>query len=283
MLWRLRQKEIRVLSRWLIGRGPRSSALAAIAAVRDLPIAHTALTALLGYRRPFATLGDAAAAIAGYDGGGHLNVDYGSETSRAAAQARPSDYAALFHLQPLLPRLHRVFDLGGFVGTLYYCYARYLAFPPDLIWTVYDLPETREAGRRLADERKESRLRFASCLDEADNADLFIACGSLHYFEESLPDMIAKLKHKPPYVLINRAPMVEGGASFATVQDGRSYLLPCVVHSREELLKGFRSQGYGLVDEWRAPEHSLMVPGYPDRSVPAYFGMFLRRDGTDAG
>ncbi|HVV93705.1 MAG TPA: methyltransferase, TIGR04325 family [Hyphomicrobiales bacterium] len=277
LLWRLRQKEIRLLARWLVGQDPRSRTAAAIAALRDAPVARGVFAAALGYRRPYATIATAAAAIAGHEGGGHLSADYARETLRAAARPRPSDYAALYHLQPLAPQLHHVFDFGGFVGTLYYCYTNYLDFASDLVWTVYDLPETDAEGERLAAERGERRLRFSTRLADAEGADMFVACGSIHYFEEPLPSLIGRLADKPHYVLINRSPIAEAAAPFAAVQDGGSYLLPCIVHPHAALLDGFGAIGYDLIDEWRAPEHSLMIPGYPERSVPAYSGMFLRR------
>ncbi len=115
--------------------------------------------------------------------------------------ARPSDYAALFHIQPLLPSIRTVFDFGGNAGNLFYCYSRYLQLPPDLIWTVYDLPKNRIVGAQIATEKGEKRLRFTGELSEADGVDLFIASGALHYFEQPLPDMIAGLRQLPRYII----------------------------------------------------------------------------------
>jgi putative methyltransferase (TIGR04325 family) len=277
MLWRFRQKEIRLLARWLVRQEAGSRTAALVAMLRTAPGARQAFAAALGYRRPFATMAEAAAAIGGHGGGGHLSAEYARETLRAAARPRPSDYAALYHLQPLLSKLRRVFDFGGFVGTLYYCYRNYLDLRSDLTWVVFDLPETRETGEELAAERGEGRLRFSDSLHDAEGADLFIACGSIHYFAEPLPAVIAGLADKPPYVLVNRSPIAARGAAFAAVQDGGSYLLPCIVHPHAALVDGFGAIGYDIVDEWWAPEHSLMMPGYPEQSVPVYSGMFLRR------
>jgi hypothetical protein len=60
------------------------------------------LNAVAGYRRPFATFADAAAAIAGYEGGGHTGPNYIALTVRDAKKARPADCPALFHIQRLL-------------------------------------------------------------------------------------------------------------------------------------------------------------------------------------
>jgi hypothetical protein len=37
-----------------------------------------------------------------------------------------------------------------------------------------------------------------------------------------------------------------------------------------------------VVDEWKALELSLEIPGYPEHSIPAYTGMFLRRKDISA-
>ncbi|MGH6829926.1 MAG: methyltransferase, TIGR04325 family, partial [Methylocella sp.] len=136
-------------------------------------------------------------------------------------------------------------------------------------------------GAELAKKRNEPRVRFAAEWGEAEGVDLLITTAALHYFEKSLPAMISVLRRKPRYVLINRAPLVEGPA-FATVQDGIRYRLACFLYNRDDLIQGFESLGYELIDSWQIaePEHYVMVPCYPDRSVTAYSGLFLRLDAT---
>jgi hypothetical protein len=50
------------------------------------------------------------------------------------------------------------------------------------------------------------------------------------------------------------------------------------LYNRDDLIQGFESLGYELIDSWQIAEsvHSVMVPFYPDRSVTAYSGLFLR-------
>jgi putative methyltransferase (TIGR04325 family) len=249
--------------------------------MRQLPLARSLLAAVTGYNRPFKTLHDAAAAISGYEGDGHADAGYMAWTSVQSETLRPGDYAALFHIQPLLPQIRTVFDLGGNVGNIFYCFSKYLKFPRELNWMVYDLPKTREVGEQLAGERRERRLRFATHLSDADGVDLLLVSGSLHYFERPLPDMISRLGRKPRYVLINRSPLVDGPA-FAAVQDGGAYRLACVIHSRTELIRGLENMDYELVDSWPCPEGSLVIPCYPDQSIRSYSGMFFRlRDNDD--
>ena len=240
-----------------------------------MPVIRKMLAALTGYNRPFASLKDAEAAIAGYEGDGHSNLACAINLIRTMEEATASDYAALFYLQPVLPSLRTIFDFGGSIGNLFYCYAKYLDFPADLIWTVFDVPENVDFGEKFARDRGEQRLRFTACLGDGDGVDLFLATGALHYFETPLPDIISEFQKKPRYVLVNRSPMADG-RPFATVQDGGVYRVACMLHNRDALIRKFDDAGYEILGNWRAAERSLIIPFYPDRSVHAYSGMFFR-------
>lgn len=275
-IWkRLRLAQIRSCS-WIILRMNRIPPLfIIIKALREFPVIRHVFIALVGYNRPFATLEDASASIAGYDQSGHEHPGYVELHLTMAQSLRPSDYPALFHIQPLLPHIRKVFDFGGNAGNLFYSYSNYLKLPSDLVWTVYDLPKNRDAGVRLAKEKNETRLRFTGRLNDAEDADLFIASGSLHYFEKPLPDIIADFRQMPRYVLVNRTPLTDG-PPLATVQDAGSWRVACMLYNRDDLIRRFEKVGYETVDTWRATELSLFIPGFPDRSVPAYSGMFFR-------
>ena len=142
---------------------------------------------------------------------------------------------------------------------------------------MYDLPKNLEVGARLAKEKREGRLRFTGNFADAEETDLFIASGSLHYFDKPLFSIIAELKKKPTYVLVNRTPFT-AAPTLATVQDGGGdKLFSCMVYNRDEMIKGFEQLGYATVDVWQAAELSLIIPGYPDRSAMSYSGMFFRQ------
>jgi putative methyltransferase (TIGR04325 family) len=240
------------------------------------------LSALLGYNRPFATLQDATAAIAGYDDGGHSNAGYIAVTTSDVERPLPGDHAALYHLQTVITNIHKVFDVGGSVGNLLYRYTNYLEFPLDLNWTVFDLVETNGLGERIAISKNERRLRFTDRFLDANGTDLLISCGSLHYFEPPLWEMVAGLSARPRYILINRAPLVDV-PTFATVQDGGRYRLACILYNRNNVIEGFERLGYELVESWEIPGLSVIVPGYPDRSALSYSGCFLRIGSSTRG
>jgi len=104
------------------------------------PLTAPILNALLGYLRVFDDLPQAVAAAEPYSGGGHLCSLIGTLHLSLSESPRPSDYAALYHMQGPIAGWSKIFDLGGNVGNLFYCYKRYLNLPPRLVWQIYDLP-----------------------------------------------------------------------------------------------------------------------------------------------
>lgn len=61
------------------------------------------------------------------------------------------DYPVVYWLGRLLSdSQNRVFDLGGNIGTKYYAFQHYLAFPASLHWTVCELPVIPRCGAEWA-------------------------------------------------------------------------------------------------------------------------------------
>jgi putative methyltransferase (TIGR04325 family) len=276
-----RIRQIRFCSRWLRRLSNRRGVFPVIRAIRELPLVRELLTAVLGYSRPFANLTAAAAAASGYEGGGHYNPNYLKVKIPEAETVRPGDYAALFYIQQFMPHIRSVFDLGGNVGNLFYCYVKYLNFGRDFRWTVLDLPKTIALGRQIATGQNENRLFFTDRLNDADGTNLFMTSGSLQFFEQSLPSMIAGFVNRPPFVLVNREPLTDGPTT-ATVVDGETYRLPAMLHNRNSIIQGMVALGYEMLGSWQIPERSLIVPCYPDRSALEYSGMFFRLTRVEA-
>src|SRR5262249_37182525 len=126
------------------------------------------------------------------------------------------------------------------------------------------------------------RIQFTESFTEAEDADLMLVSGSLHYFDRPLGELLAGLKSKPRHILINRAPLIEGPTS-ATVQDGGDYRVPCKLLNRNELMESLTSIGYKVVDTWMAPELSLKVIGKRAYSAVPYSGAFLRHQAAVGG
>jgi putative methyltransferase (TIGR04325 family) len=275
LLKRFRIFQIRALAAVLNSLGSRSAGSNLIVRLRSSRVTRVALDICLGFRRTFPSFAAAQACSWRYIQAGHEHPDEVRFHTSIADTVRESDYPVLFHLAPLVPQLRHVFDLGGNVGNLFYSYQHKLNFPPGLLWTVYDLPVKRPLGEKLAAQRAETRIRFCNTLAEATGCDVFIASGSLHYFEEPLHQILASLLVSPKYVFVNRTPF-SNGRDLITVQDGRSYLVPCKLHSRTALISGMHQLGYELEAEWPVHERRLPVPTHPDICPRTYFGFYFR-------
>ncbi|WP_395066918.1 methyltransferase, TIGR04325 family [Paraburkholderia silvatlantica] len=235
-------------------------------------VGAAALGLVLGYRRSFRTLGEAERAVRPYGKGGHestQNVDL-----HISFSARLSDYAAFYYLRDRVLRVQKVFDLGGNVGNLFYCYRNYVPLRDDVSWTVYDLPETIARGEALASSRNIKNLKFTDNFQQIDGADLFIASGSLHYFDKSVPELLARVSRLPKYILINRTPLTDG-QDFAVVQDGGHIRVACMLYNRAKLIADFRRLGYQVMGEWQSPDFRVPVLDRPSSSVGAFTGLWL--------
>ncbi|HXN51141.1 MAG TPA: methyltransferase, TIGR04325 family [Candidatus Acidoferrum sp.] len=276
LLLRFRIFQIRALASLLKFLGTRSAGRTFITRLCSNRVTRVPLEICLGFRRAFPSFAAAQACAAKYIQAGHEHSDDTRFHTSMADSVRESDYPVLFHLAPFVSELGRVFDFGGNVGNLFYSYQRKLNFPSKLLWTVYDLSVKKALGEKLAAQRGETRIRFANALAEASGSDVFIASGSLHYFEEPLHEILACLEDLPKHVFVNRTPC-SSGPDLITVQDNRSYLVPCKLHSRTTLIAGMQALGYELQSEWPVYERRLPVPTHPDLSARTYSGFYFRK------
>lgn len=207
---------------------------------------------------------------------GHDHPDIVKIHLELSCELRPSDYAALYWLMQLARPL-KVFDFGGNIGNLFYSYRRYLPSPDELAWTVYDIPKIIAQGRLLAAERGvEAALAFTESFDAVAAADVLLISGALHYWEGSVGSLFETLSARPNNVIINRTPMRSNGPSFITIQRKENYATPCIVRNTAELIAAFEALNYTLIDTWQAPELSIALPLFPDRSVPSFSGFYFR-------
>jgi len=276
ILIRLRIFQIRALASAVNFVGSRSRGRKLIAGLRSNRLTQAALDAALGFQRVFPSFAAAQACASKYIRAGHEHPDEIRFHTAISDTVRESDYPVLFYLAPIASELRRVFDLGGNVGNLFYAYQSKLAFSSALTWTVYDLPVKKPLGEKLAAQRLESRIRFAESIAEASGSDVFIASGSLHYFERPLHEMLRALAVLPTHIFVNRSPC-SNGASLITVQDNRSYLVPCKLHSRQDLIEGLGTLGYALQAEWPVHERRLSVPTHPDLCERTYSGFYFKK------
>jgi putative methyltransferase (TIGR04325 family) len=274
----LRIKQIRFTARLLraVERLPGGNHL--MRRVANWPITAPILNAILGYHRLFNSLSQAVAAARPYAEGGHQDPEHPKLHMSLAEVPRPSDYAALFHMRGLIYDRAKIVDFGGSIGNLFYLYDRYLNLPSDCIWLVFDLAPWVELGRNVATNRGENRLRFTRKWEDATGAELLIASGSVHYFDIPLSQIVSELPEKPSRILINRTPLIDGPTK-ATVQDGGTHRVGCVLYNRTQFVTAFEAIGYEVVDSWKAWELSLKLVGKPEYSALPYSGFFFRLKG----
>ena len=280
VLGRLRFRQIRFVSKTLETMGMKPRYETFLRVLRSNFVTRPLLDLALGFRRKFDSLAEARRAADAFTKWGHEHPTNVTRHLEALESLRESDYPVLYCWLQIRPEPRRVLDLGGNVGNLFYAYRRYLRFSCDLTWDIVELPSVREAGERLATQRKENRLRYIDAIRCAEEVDLFLSSGSLQYFDESLPDLLLQLKQFPSHVIINRVPVCNG-KEVCTVQDGWTYLVPCKIQNADALVSGMARIGYELVERWEANEMRQLVPLYPESSAFRYSGFYFRRRGLD--
>ena len=185
------------------------------------------------------------------------------------------DYPVLFWLRTALQDSHSLFEIGGHVGEAFYAFSRVLSYPPDLQWTILDVPSINAWGRDLAEKRGKTNLHFVEHVNQVDGADIVFAAGSLQYIDQpSLPGMIAAFRHKPKHILINITPVYDG-PSFVTVQNIGTVYCPYRVFNREELISALDKLGYALIDSWKKPR-VFRIKWHPECYFENYSGFYFR-------
>ena len=273
---KFRLLQIRITAKALSVIGRQTRARSWIVALRRYAFPRHLANLALGYRRLFGSFAEAHSCASRHIDAGHDHPEGIRDHVALADIVRESDYPVFFFLSDVSNRMQHVFDLGGNVGNLFYVYQRHLKFSDNLRWLVFDLPAQRATGQAMAAERNESRIHFVDSIEDANGADLFISSGSLHYFEEPLSEILGRLDILPRRVIVNRTPC-STAQDLITVQDADSYLVPCKLHSREELVQGMSRLGYTLRGEWPVYERKMWAPLYPDYSNFRYSGFYFDR------
>jgi putative methyltransferase (TIGR04325 family) len=226
----------------------------------------------------YPTFDKAGAAISrskavGFDNGASAQL-YLHELDRT----KPSDYAVFFWMAPLLPEIRSVFDFGGNKGWSFYSFQKYLGFPPDLRWTICDVPAVVSLGREVARARGARNLSFTSEFAEAEGCDLFLTSGALQFVDRELSELLGNLESLPPHLLINRVPLSDL-PTYYTVHDIGASCSPYRIAHRPSFISSIEALGYQKVDEWTCAESWCKVRLRPSRVVKCYTGFYFRLPG----
>ncbi|MDB5731381.1 MAG: putative methyltransferase, family [Variovorax sp.] len=189
------------------------------------------------------------------------------------------DYPVLWWLQHAFRcGAAHVLDIGGSVGVHYFAYRRYLEMPPALTWHVADLPSIVSIGRTLAEQQGISALTFTDDLPLAlaGEHDIWISAGALQYFEHGRPSgLLERCAMRPGHLVFNKLPLYEGEDFVTTQNIGEGCYAPLYVYNRARLIHDIEALGYRLRDCWPVHERSLDLPGYPERSLPSFSGLYF--------
>jgi putative methyltransferase (TIGR04325 family) len=207
---------------------------------------------------------------AGYD-----NPEMGKAQSSSMGKLNHEDYPVLFWLQGGPPEIRTLFDLGGHFGELFYAYRKYLKFPKDFTWRIFDVPTILSEGKRVAGELDATGLQFTANPEDADGADVLLASGSLQYMpEDFLPSTLGLLQKKPRHVIVHRMPLHDE-KSFITVQATGPVFCPYTIAHRQTLVDRMAAHGYKVIDSWSL-KRALVIPFHPDYRLDTYSGIYFR-------
>jgi putative methyltransferase (TIGR04325 family) len=175
-----------------------------------------------------------------------------------------------------------ILDIGGSVGVHFYAYQTWLRYPPELRWTIVEVPAVERVGRRLAAEREASSLAFCSDLLEAvsrTDANIWISAGALQYLPQPpLSDLLRRCSRRPRHILLNKLPLFDGDDFVSAQNLGESCFAPVHIFNRARFVESILAEGYVLRDEWTVHERSFYLPGYPERNFPWFTGLYFVAD-----
>ncbi len=183
------------------------------------------------------------------------------------------DYPGLFWIgHSLQEGLRSIFDLGGNVGIKYYAFRRVLDYPPELRWTVCDVPTVVMSGRELALLRNAApQLGFTTDYRDASGCDVLYASGSLQYLPNHISDIIAALPVKPRRVVLNIT-AVHPQRTLYTLNSIGFAVCPYRIQHHDQLMAELAEAGYKRRDAWRNTGKPIEVPFVDDGEKPYYAG-----------
>ena len=115
-----------------------------------------------------------------------------------------------------------------------------------------EIPEVVKAGKNIAIQQDSKNLSFTTKFSEAEGSEIFLTCGTLHYLEVTLPDLLETLQVKPKHLLIHNVPFSDG-ESFTTLQNIGYAYCPYKVQNRSEFVNALMLLGYKLIDTALSP------------------------------
>ncbi|MBD5654877.1 MAG: methyltransferase, TIGR04325 family [Candidatus Eremiobacteraeota bacterium] len=221
---------------------------------------------------------DFASAVAAIPPGRDVGYDNAASARRLLDEQDavvPADYPALFWLDRLLKNARVLFDWGGYIGTTYLTYRKYLNYSPGLEWIVKDVPAVVELGRQISVSESLPGLHFTIGFERLGEADILLAAGSLQFIEDPFGPL-ERAPTLPRYVLVNKTPLHDRGAA-VTLQNLGTAIAPYHLFNRKAFTERFAALGYEAIDAWTSPGLGCDIPFHRDYSIVAFSGFLFEQ------
>jgi putative methyltransferase (TIGR04325 family) len=190
------------------------------------------------------------------------------------------DYPVIYWLTKVFGEgARKIFDIGGSVGVHYFAYRKFVEYPVELRWHIFEVPVIAKIGSQYAEKHGESALSFGTELDfEKIDADIWVSAGALHYIETAfnLGKWLRQCSCRPNHILLNKLPIYSGKKFVSTQNIGDRAFTPHYVYNRDEFISEVVDSGYELVDEWSVPARQFVLFDDPVRSFGSYSGLYFR-------
>jgi putative methyltransferase (TIGR04325 family) len=226
------------------------------------------------FRGVFSTFEEAQNALPKSSNKGYDNKDSASMYKNYCNSINPSDYPNLLWLSKILQERSSIFDLGGHIGVKYYSYQKYINFPKDYNWTVYDVPAVVEEGKKWAKENNSTNLSFSNDIMGFDGAETLLLSGSLQYMDFDIAKELGNVSKKPKNIIISTA-LTHLDTFYSINNIGTSYCV-YVLRNEDKLIKDIEDAGYELVDKWRNEGKKCTIPFFPEHSIDGYRGLYFK-------
>lgn len=229
----------------------------------------------LRFRGAFASYAEAVAAVrpgrlAGYDHDAVADVTFAS-----MCEIQLWDWPVLYWLRRVWPTTGSVLDVGGHQGTKFRAFRNHLELGGAVGWVVYDVPAIVRAGRARCGREGLTGLSFVDTPADAPAADVLLASGVLQYLDVPFDDLLRRLPALPRHLILNKV-ATRPGPTVVTLENFGVSDVPYQIRNHDEFVGSVEALGYEIVDGWRIPELSHVIPTHPKLGRSTSSGFYAR-------
>jgi putative methyltransferase (TIGR04325 family) len=176
-----------------------------------------------------------------------------------------------------------VLDFGGALGSTYYQNRHQLSHLSALSWHVVEQPHFVSTGRA---EFENEHLRFFPTIAEswaAQRPDVVLFSSVLQYLEDPAALLAQVAAAAPPYILVDRTPILDSGPERIVVQTVPPVIYPASYACRmfaPGAMEAILAPSYDVVFDFEVHIGTVIQV---DEALARYRGMLFRRKSAEAG